>query len=89
MNDFMFVVRCFAYTILIAFLMQIKVSGISIEGRVEHFLKRSQVTAYLQDAAAGGSNLLQDGYHQAKNFVMDSTRSFRSSGESHERRASR
>ncbi len=89
MNDFIFVVKCFAYTVLIAFLMQIKVSGISIEGRVEQFLKSSQVTAYLQDAAAGGASLVQDGYHHTKSFVMDSTKSFRSSNESHERRASR
>jgi hypothetical protein len=90
MSDFIFVVKCFIYTLVIAFLMQIKVSGISIEARAEHYLKGSQLTEYLQDASRGGARLLQDGYSRAKDFVSDSTRAFREQRtESQESRASR
>ena len=89
MSEFMFAVKCFAYTLLIAFLMQIKVAGISLEARTEHILKNSQLTTYLQDASSGGARLLQEGYYTTKNFVMDSTQSLRSSSRSNESKASR
>jgi hypothetical protein len=89
MSDFMFVMKCFLYTLLISFLMQIKVSGITLEARAEQFLKNSQVTVYLQDASSGGARLLQEGYRSTKNFVMDQAGSFRSSAKSNEIKATR
>lgn len=68
--------------------MQTKISGISIEAHAEYYLKKSGISAYLQDASAGGVQLLHDGYAVSKSFVLDSTRSFRSS-ESQESKASR
>jgi hypothetical protein len=88
MSDFIFAVKCLIYTLLLTFLMQIKISGISIEARTEHYLRDSKLTVYLQDVSMGGARMLQDGYYMTKNFVLDSTRSFRSS-ESQENKASR
>ena len=89
MSEFMFVVKCFAYTLLIAFLMQIKVAGISLEARTEHVLKNSQLTTYLQDASSGGARLLQEGYYTSKNFVMDLAGSSRPAYRTQENRASK
>lgn len=89
MSDFIFVVRCFIFTLLIVIMMQFKVSGISIESRVDRFLRNSEITAYLQDVSAGGIQLAQDGYYFAKNLFLDSTRSLRSKIESQESKASR
>ena len=84
MSEFSFALKCLGYTLLIAFLMQIKVSGISIEARAEHILRDSQVTEYLQQASDGGARLLQKGYYTSKDFISgivhtDSSRSVRSS----------
>ncbi len=87
MSDFMFVLKCLVCTLILGFLMQIKISGMSLEARAESLLRDTQLNGYLQDASAGGARLVQEGYYTAKNFVMDSTRSFRSS-ETHNNKAS-
>ncbi len=87
MSDFVFVLKCLVFTLILGFLMQIKISGMSIEARAESLLRNSEINNYLQDASAGGARLVQEGYVATKNFVMDSTRSFRSS-ESNENKAS-
>lgn len=89
MSELIFVIKCFIYTILITLLMQVKISGVSVEARLNRLLTDSRVTAYLQDASDGGTRLFLDGYYTAKNFVLDSTRSLRSSAESQDNRASR
>lgn len=87
MSEAGFVLKCLGVTILLAFLMQMKFGGISVEARADHFIRTSGVTAYAQDAAAGGIALARDGYFAAKNFVLDSTASLR--GESRSTRSSR
>lgn len=89
MSEFTFVVKCFAYTLAISFLMQIKVAGVSLEAHTEHLLKNSRLTTYLQDASAGGARLLQEGYYSTKNFVTGSVHSLRSSDRLQESRASK
>lgn len=74
MAEVMLAVRLFAATLVIAFLMQIKVSGVSIESHLDVFMRTSIVTSYLQDAAQGGSQLIQRSYQASKKFVLDSTR---------------
>jgi hypothetical protein len=78
MDELKFALRCFGFTLLIAFLMQIRVSGVSLEARTEEVLKRSQLTEYLQKASEGGAKLLTEGYFASKNFIADSTRSLSS-----------
>ncbi len=87
MSDFVFVLKCMAFTLILGFLMQIKISGMSLEARTESLLRNSEINNYLQDASVGGARLIQEGYLIAKNFVQDSTRSFRSS-ESNKNKAS-
>ncbi len=82
MSDFIFVVKCFAYTLLISFFMQIKVSNVSLEARVQHFLKSSAAVEYLQQASAGGARALHEGYGYARNLIINTTKSIRFSSES-------
>lgn len=86
MSELKFALKCFVFTLLITFLMQIKIAGYSIETRAEYYLKRSQLTDYLQIAADGGARILQEGYYITKNFVLDLTGSSR---RSHEMRSNR
>lgn len=88
MSDFVFVLKCMAFTLILGFLMQIKILGVSVEARAESLLRNSEINNYLQDASVGGARLIQEGYYSTKNFVIDSTRSFRSS-ESYENKASK
>jgi len=71
-----------------AFMMQLKFSGSTVESKMDQFIRTSGATAYLQDAAAGGMALARDGYYAAKNFIADSTSSI-GKGESTSNRSSR
>lgn len=88
MSELFFALKCLVFTFLIMLLLQTKISGVTLETRAEQFIKRSGISSYLQDASAGGASLAQDAYYTTKKFVLDSTRSFRSS-ETQDSRASR
>lgn len=77
MSDAIFVIKCFVVAVGLAFMMQMKISGITIESRMDSYIRKSSVVAHLQDAAAGGARIAQESYFSIKNFVLDSTRSFR------------
>lgn len=79
MSDAIFVIKCFIVAVGLAFAMQMKISGVSIESRMDSFIHKSSAAAHLQDAAAGGARLIQESYSSVKNFVLDSTKSFRQS----------
>lgn len=63
-------------TLVLISLMQIKVSGVSIETRAEAFIRSSTVTTYLQQAADGGASFARDAYNRVKHSVLDSTSMF-------------
>jgi hypothetical protein len=68
--------------------MQIKVSGLTIETRAENVLKNSRLTLYLQEASSGGTRLILQGYHEAKNLIVSTARAISHSGKSRESHAS-
>lgn len=72
-----FVLKCLVFTILLAFLLQLKIYGVSMETRADHFLRSSGVVSYMQDAADGGIAIARDGFYATKNFLLDSTASLR------------
>lgn len=88
MSEALFVLKCLAVTIVLAFLMQMKISGNTVEAKLDRLIHNSGATAYLQDAAAGGMALARDGYYATKNFIVDSTSSI-GKGESQYNRSSR
>lgn len=77
MSDAIFVIKCFVLAVGLAFVMQMKISGVTIESKMDSFIRTSKVASHLQDAAAGGAMILQETYYTTKNFVLDSTKSFR------------
>ncbi|WII73899.1 hypothetical protein QJS83_08425 [Bdellovibrio sp. 22V] len=60
MEELKFVVKCLCFTMLLVVLMQVKVSGGSIEAHTFQFLRRSTVSQYIQSAAAGGAMALRN-----------------------------
>ncbi len=54
MTEFVFAMKCLLSTITIVVMMQLKISGISVEDRAFHWFRKSQVSLYVQSVAAGG-----------------------------------
>lgn len=54
MSEFFFVLKCMLFTVLLVFVMQIKIGGTSLEDYSQWWLKKSSVSIYLQSVAAGG-----------------------------------
>ncbi len=61
MDEFKFVVRCFAMAALFMVLTQIKANDISIEKHIEASLVNSNVSNFVNKVASGGVRLIKDG----------------------------
>lgn len=62
MTEFNFALKTFAAAALILTLMQIRVSGSSVERHMEGWLENSKVAHFVQGAAAGGVLAAKDLY---------------------------
>jgi hypothetical protein len=78
MSDFLFVVKCFIFTIMITLILQISYQGVTLETRVDSYLKKSTIAHHLQDAAAGGASLALKLYAQSAKFIQESVVTFKS-----------
>lgn len=76
MEEFKFVLKCFAATALLIVLMQVRVGGASIEERSFQWLQRSTVSQYIQSAAAGGAMALRNLGHSLVQGVKSTAEGF-------------
>lgn len=60
MEEFKFVLKTLAFTMLLIVLSQVKVGGSSIESHSFRWLQKSTVSQYIQSAAAGGAMALRN-----------------------------
>lgn len=76
MEDLKFVLKCFAFTAVLVILMQVRVSGHSIEAYTFHWLRKSTVSQYIQGAAAGGAMALRNLGSSVKSSVTQAANGF-------------
>jgi hypothetical protein len=62
MNELMFTIKTLLMAALLVTLMQIRVSGVTIEKSAEDWLETSSVAHFVQGAAAGGVLAVRDLY---------------------------
>jgi hypothetical protein len=62
MSELMFVVKTLLLSALLVTLMQIRVSGTTVESRAQAWLETSSVAHFVQGAAAGGVLAVRDLY---------------------------
>jgi len=59
MTEFIFVLKCLAVTAALTMAMQLQMSGVPLETKIEQSLEGSPVIAWVQSAAAGGALMIQ------------------------------
>lgn len=75
MDEFRFVLKCFAFSALFLVLTQIKAGDRTIENHIQSSLVNSKVSNFLNKTADGGVKLIKDSYH----YAMDSYQDWKSS----------
>jgi hypothetical protein len=73
MGDFFFVVKCFAITLGIVVLLQIKVGSRTIEAHTVNWIHRSGFVQQLQDVAEGAVKAGKNGSREVADLFEDST----------------
>ncbi|MES3038305.1 MAG: hypothetical protein V4736_10395 [Bdellovibrionota bacterium] len=81
MADLISVIKTFAITAVIVLMMQVHVSGITIESHAEQFLQRSGVAQYVQSVAAGGAMAVSTFFTSVKSGVIKSWDGFQKGSE--------
>lgn len=59
MTEFLFVLKCLAVTAVLTMAMQLQMSGVPLENKIEESLENSPVVAWVQSAAAGGALMIK------------------------------
>jgi hypothetical protein len=77
MTEFVFAMKCLISTIAIVVMMQLKISGVSIEDRAFHWFRRSPTSLYVQSVAAGGVYVLRNLSTSVKDGVAGTSNSFK------------
>lgn len=72
MSELLFAVKTLLASALLVTLMQVKVSGYSIEERAEYFLKSSTVAHFIQGAAVGAILASKDLYKSVTSISFGS-----------------
>lgn len=67
MTDFLFILKNFAMTLLLVYLMQFKVGGVSLEARFDQWLRRSEISQQSRIAAAGAALFIEESASQISN----------------------
>lgn len=75
MDEFKFVLRCFAFAALVLVFSQIKAGDTTIEGHIQASLLNSKVSGFVNKVADGGVKLIRDG----SNYVVESYREWKRS----------
>lgn len=78
MDEFRFVLKCFAFSALFLVLTQIKAGDRTIENHIQSSLVNSKVSDFVNKTADGGFKLIKDSYH----YAMDSYQSWKSADNS-------
>lgn len=71
MDEFRFVMKCFAFAAIFLVLSQIKAGNTTIENHIQSSLVNSKVANQVNKVADGGVKLINDGYHYAVDFYQD------------------
>lgn len=76
MSEFMFVVKCFVFTAIVVVMMQLKVGGVTVEAYSFHWLRKSNISLYIQSVAAGGAMAIRNLGGTVKNGVTGTVNSY-------------
>lgn len=71
MDEFRFVLRCFAFAGLLLVLTQIKTGDVTVEAYIQSSLVNSKVSSFVNKVADGGVKLLKDAGNYAKDTYLD------------------
>ena len=71
MDEFRFVLKCFAFSALFLVLTQIKAGDRTIENHIQSSLVNSKVSDFVNKTANGGVKLIKDSYHYAMDSYQD------------------
>lgn len=71
MMDFLFVLKNFAMTLVLVYLLQFKIGGQSLESRFDHWLRRSELSHQSRMAAAGAALFIEESSSQLKNKAQN------------------
>ena len=75
MSELLFTLKTFVFAAILVALMQIRVSGQTIESKAEQWLETSKVAHYLQSSAAGGVLAVKDLYRSVVGSWTGSSKS--------------
>lgn len=81
MSEFVFAMKCLLSTIAIVVMMQLKISGVSMEDRAFHWFRKSSVSLYVQSVAAGGVAAVKNLAGSVKDGIAGTTDSFKEGAE--------
>jgi|GEM_PF-4603807 len=66
MDEIRFVLKCFAFAVLLLMLTQIKSGDLTIENHIEAVLLNSKTATFVNKVAEGGVKVIKDGGHYAQ-----------------------
>lgn len=69
MSDFFYVLKIAMLTLLVILIMQVDISGVSLENRVLTFVKTSTVTAPIRDISEQGVLIVKSAYNKTVHFL--------------------
>lgn len=67
MSDVLFILKNFAMTLVLVYLMQMKVGGLSLEDRFDQWIKKSEISRQSRVAATGAALFIEESASQVKN----------------------
>jgi hypothetical protein len=67
MMDLIFVLKNFALTLALVYLMQFKFAGLSLEARFDQWLRKSEISQQSRSAAMGAALFIEESTSKVKN----------------------
>lgn len=71
MMDLIFVLKNFALTLVLVYVMQFKFAGLSLEARFDQWLRKSELSQQSRTAAVGAALFIEQSTAQLKNKVQN------------------
>jgi len=71
MSEFIFVLKTFLMALLVVYVMQFKIGGISLESRFDHWVRRSEISSQSRQAAAGAALMIEKNVSIVKEKIQD------------------
>ena len=71
MMDLIFVLKNFALTLVLVYVMQFKFGGLSLEARFDQWLRKSEISQQSRTAAMGAALFIEESTSKLKNKVQN------------------